>query len=322
MRPAVIRKSLEIALKRPYFIDTDTASDDAVALMIAFASNDIEIAGIGIVAGNVPLEQGVQNALFVRQLCAARAPVFAGAAKPLSRPLETAQFVHGQDGMADIGLPLAGREADEGHAVTALISAAGKHRGNLELVTLGPLTNIALAISLAPQIAGQIKRCVIMGGAGDGVGNITPVSEFNIWADPEAAKIVFESAIPKLMVGWDMSRKFATISDQQASEIRAIGSEKAAIAMDTQATVREFCMNTTGIDGFDLPDPLAMAAAIEPNLITRSSAAAVSIVTDDGETRGMTLIDERGYHEQSKSCLVCRAVDRNLFTTMLRDSLR
>ena len=309
-------------MKRPFFIDTDTASDDAVALMIAFASDEISIKGVGVVAGNVPLEQGVQNALYIRELCGASCPVIAGAAKPLTRPLETAQFVHGQDGMADIGLPLTGRVADEGHAALALIAAAEENPGDLELVTLGPLTNVALALSLAPELVQNVKRCVIMGGAGDGVGNITPVSEFNLWADPEAAKIVFESEIPKVMVGWDISRKFATITDTQAAEVRAIGTEKARVAIDSQAAVREFCANTTGIDGFDLPDPIAMAAAIVPEVITRAADAYVSVVTGDGVTRGMTVIDERNKTQKVKSCFVSHAANRNLFTTILRDSLR
>ena len=237
-------------MTRRIFVDTDTASDDAVALLMAFEHCTTSLVGIGIVAGNVPLEQAVQNALFVRELCHSQTPVYAGAARPLVRPLETAQNVHGQDGMGDIGLPIGGRDAAEQYA------------GALELVTLGPLTNIALALSLSPGIAEQIKRCVIMGGTSDSHGNITPVSEFNIWADPESAEIVFSSDLNKVMVGWDISRKYAVFSDAEAAQLRAIGTEKAQMAVDSQTVVRQFCAKETGIDGFDLPDPIAMAVAL------------------------------------------------------------
>ncbi len=309
-------------MHRPFFIDTDTASDDAVALMMAFSHSPISLVGIGVVAGNVPLSEGVQNALFIRELCDAETPIYAGASKPLTRLLQTAQFVHGQDGMGDIGLPLQGRVADPGHAVTALIDAANTHNGSLEIVTLGPLTNVALALSIAPDFAKKIKRCVIMGGASDVYGNITPVSEFNLWADPEAAQIVFSSDIPKVMVGWDVSRKYATFTDQEAKNLRDIGTEKARVAIDTQVTVKEFCANTTGVAGFDFPDPIAMAIALESDTILSSRRASVSIQLNDGPTRGMAIIDDRNFTDQSLSTEVVVEASREIFLTLLRESLQ
>lgn len=309
-------------MTRPIFVDTDTASDDAVALMMAFTASEIELAGIGIVAGNVPLPQGTQNALFIRELCGTDVPIYEGAPKPLTRPLETAQFVHGEDGMADIGLPVSGRVADSGHAVLKLIDAAREHDGALELVTLGPLTNIALALSLAPDIAHRIKRCVIMGGASDAYGNVTPVSEFNIWVDPEAARIVFASDMPKVMAGWDLSRKYAAFADNEANELRQIGSEKAIVAIDAQATVREFCAKRSDVEGFDFPDPLAMAIALEPEVALHAQQAAVSILVDDGPSRGMAVIDDRAFGNQKCSTTVVTEADRGRFLTLLRRALQ
>ena len=313
---------LGITVSRSVFVDTDTASDDAVALMMAFAAPGVDLVGVGIVAGNVPLPQATQNALFIRELCHAEAPVHQGAAKPLTRPLETAQFVHGEDGMADIGLPLSGRCADPGHAALKLIDAAHVHAGTLELVTLGPLTNVALALSIAPDIAKKIKRCVIMGGASDAYGNITPVSEFNLWVDPEAARIVFASEMPKVMAGWDLSRKYAAIGDDEAAELRRIGSEKAIVAIDAQATVRKFCARTSDVVGFDFPDPLAMAIALDPAVALRSRQAAVSILVDDGPSRGMAVVDDREFSDQACTTTVVTEADRGRFLTLLRRSLR
>lgn len=309
-------------MTRRIFIDTDTASDDAVALLMAFEYDPSSLVGIGVVAGNVPLEQAIQNALFVRELCQVQTPIYRGADRPLVRPLETAQNVHGEDGMGDIGLSIGDRNPNEGHAVHALIEAAEKYAGVLELVTLGPLTNIALALSLAPNIAKKIKRCVIMGGTSDGYGNITPVSEFNIWADPESAEIVFASDLNKVMVGWDISRKYAVFSDTEAAQLRALGTEKARIAVDSQVGVRQFCAEETGLDGFDLPDPIAMAVALSGQTIVRSTKASVTVHLDNGPARGMTIIDDRNYIERQKSTTIVLEADRQHFLQLLRSALQ
>ena len=308
-------------MPRRIFVDTDTASDDAVALMMAFKHAPADLVGISIVAGNVPRDQGVQNALFIRELCGAATPIFAGATKPLSRPLQTAQFVHGEDGMGDIGLDLSGRSPDEGCGVRAIIEAANKYPGELELVTLGPLTNIALALGLDPALSEKIRQCTIMGGASDGYGNITPVSEFNVWADPEAAEAVFASSMPKRMVGWDVSRKYAVINDREADDLRSIGTDTAKITVDAQATLRRFCAETTGLDGFDLPDPIAMAVVISKQTVKTDKRAAVTIITNDGPTRGLAIIDDRNYSDRPQSTRVVLEADREHFLSLLREAL-
>jgi purine nucleosidase len=309
-------------MPRRIFIDTDTASDDAVALMMAFKHVAADLVGISIVAGNVPLEQGVQNALYVRELFGTTTPIFAGADQPLSRPLESAQHIHGDDGMGDIGLDVAGRQPEPGSGVQAIVDAANKYPGELELVTLGPLTNVALALQLDPGIAGKIKQCTIMGATSDGYGNVTPVSEFNMWADPEGAEVVFASEMPKTMVGWDISRKYAVVSDEDADAIRAIGTEAARVAVDAQVTVREFCSGTSGVDGFDFPDPIAMAVAISEHTILNSKPAAVTILTNEGPTRGMAIVDDRQFSDRSLSTRVVLEADRDRFLRMLKDALR
>jgi purine nucleosidase len=231
---------------RPFFIDTDTASDDAVALVIALTHPEIDVVGIGVVAGNVPLAAGVQNALYTRQLCnRLDVPVYAGESAPLVLPLGTAQHVHGIDGMGDIGLPLNGRTPDDGHAVDALLAASHDHAGVLTLVTLGPLTNIARALERDPSLPDRIERTVVMGSVADHIGNVTPVAEYNMWADPHAVEAVLDSGLQLEFVGWDISRHFAVVEAALAAELRDLGTPLAEFCIDINSVVAEFCATTT-----------------------------------------------------------------------------
>src|SRR5262249_19805733 len=153
-------------------IDTDTASDDAVALLMALRHPDVDVRAITVVAGNVPVEQGVQNALYTVELAGADVPVHAGAARPRIRELHTGQAVHGQDGMGDIGLDLRGRPPGDGEAAGVLVEQILARPGEVALVTLGPLTNVARAFELAPEAAAQLSSLVVMGGTSDHRGNI------------------------------------------------------------------------------------------------------------------------------------------------------
>ncbi len=305
---------------RNFIIDTDTASDDAVALLMALRQPDIAVKAITVVAGNVPLSQALQNALYTVELCGADVPVYAGCQKPLLRPLETAQEVHGQDGMGDIGLPLRGRKAARGHAADALRQVIQAHAGDITLVTLGPLTNVALALLRDPELARQVSHCVIMGGIGSGHGNVTPTAEFNIWVDPEAAKIVYESGMEMTMVGWDISWRYATFDERQAAELRAIGSPYAEFAVDIQATLTEFSKTENHLAGFDLPDPIAMAAAIDPSICEYHDYP-VAVTTGEGLARGMTVVDVLGVTGAAPGMRVATSADRQAFVDLLKSSL-
>jgi purine nucleosidase len=290
--------------------------------MLAFAEPSIDIVGISTVAGNVPLDTATQCALYVRELCRSKAPVHTGADRPLTHDLETAQNVHGKDGMGDVGLPIGNRKPDGTDAVGALIEAAKRHAGKLELVTLGPLTNIAVAVRRAPEVAKQIKSCTIMGGVSDYVGNMTPVSEFNIWVDPEAAEIVLRSGMAIEMVGWDISRKYAVIDDNDAASLRSIGSERARVAVDCQKTLRAFNEQVSGLKGFDLPDPIAMAVALRPAIATRRRMDHATILGGEGPTRGMVMFDESPLAPKGARIGVVEEASRDGFMGMLRAALK
>jgi purine nucleosidase len=300
---------------RRFLIDTDTASDDAVALVMAARAPDVRIEAVTVVAGNVPLPQAVQNALYTLELCGSDVPVYAGRDKPLLRPLETAQFVHGQDGMGDIGLPLHGREPAEGHAVDVLIHTINRHAGDITLVTLGPLTNVAAALLREPSLAHKVSRCVTMGGASDSVGNITPVSEYNLWADPEAARIVFESGLPITMVGWDISRKYATFDRQASARLRGAGTPLAEFCVDIQRKV-DAIAPLHHLEGYDLPDPIAMAVALDPHVAT-TMRLHVSVETCGTLCRGQSVVDHFGLLKQPPNVDVATSADRERFLRLL-----
>jgi len=308
--------------RRTVFIDTDTASDDAVALVMALRHPDVDVVGIGVVAGNVPLDQAVQNALYARELCDREdVPVLAGERAPLVIPLHTAQNVHGGDGMGDIGLPLAGRTADDGHAVDALLRASHEHAGELTLVTLGPLTNVARALERDPGLPSRIARTVTMGAVADHIGNITPVAEYNMWTDPDAIAAVLASGLDVEFVGWDISRRFAVIEPMLAAELRAIGTPLAEFCIDIQRVVAEFCAADTKLAGFDLPDPIAMAYAIDPRVATETLHLNLRVEVESELTRGMVVMDVLGLTEEPPNATVVTSADRDLFVAMLRSML-
>jgi purine nucleosidase len=318
---------------RPFLIDTDTASDDAVALIMALAAPDIRVVAITTVAGNVGVEQATRNALYTVEICGAGAPVHAGAAAPLTRKHEHAHWFHGRDGLGDRGYPAPRGRPQAKHAVDAIIETALAHPG-LTLVTLGPLTNIALALARDPAIAKNIARCVVMGGAPCCEGNVTPAAEYNIWVDPEAARAVFLSALPVEMVGWHLCRGAAVLNDADIASALALGTEKARFAIDCNSRAREAYKTQTGEDGIALPDPTAMAIALDRSIGTAWSAHVVEVETQSDLTRGMTVVDRlnvaadannRGVWAQASASSpktdVCWTLDAARFKAMLMRAL-
>lgn len=306
---------------RKFLIDTDTASDDAVALVEALRHPGVHVEAITVVAGNMPIEKGVQNALYTRDLCQSHAPVYRGSAAPLLRPLHTAEYVHGKDGMGDIGLPLTGRQPTPGSAIAAMIETIHRNAGEITLVTLGPLTNLALALKEDPSIVQDVSRLVMMGGIGFGGGNVTPAAEYNIWVDPEAAKIVFLSGLPIEMVGWDISIQAAVFDPQETARLRTIGTPLAKFCVDIQKALEHYALTTTKLAGFDLPDPIAMAIAIDPTIATKTEHTRVDIETEGQLTSGETVVDHRGVTGKPPNATVVREASHERFIALLHRSV-
>jgi len=280
-------------MTRSLLIDTDGGSDDVVALIMALRSADVRVRAITIVAGNVPVEQATQNVLYTIELCGTDTPVFAGAAKPLLRELVTAQWFHGKDGLADHDYAPKSRRADSRHAVDAIIECALTNPG-IEILTLGPLTNVALAVAREPKIINAIGRCVVMGGAPCCEGNVTPAAEFNIWVDPEAAKMVFTAGIKLEMVGWHLCRGAAALNQDDIAKILALKTPVSEFAIRCNSVAAEAYYTQTGERGISLPDPISAAITLQPELCTDSSMHYVDIETASDLTRGMTVVDRLG----------------------------
>lgn len=278
-------------MSRAFIIDTDTASDDAIALIMALRWEDVDVKAITVVAGNVPVEQATKNALYTVELCGAKVPVYMGADKPLVRETAHATWFHGKDGLGDMNYPDPKIKAETKHAVQALIDTIRENPG-IVLVTLGPLTNVALAVMQAPDIVKHVSRCVVMGGAANTVGNVTPAAEFNIWVDPEAAQIVFHSGLPIEMVGWELCRLEANIKMDEIEHILGFNTPLAQFSIDCNRVALQANKDQSGDVGIGLPDPITMAIALDPTICTRHSTHYVDIETKGELTRGMTVVDQ------------------------------
>lgn len=273
-------------------VDTDTASDDAVALMLALDAPGVTVEAITTVAGNVPLPQATRNALVTVEFLGADVPVHPGRAGPLVRPLHTAQQVHGHDGLSGVRLPEPVRPPRPEHAVETLIRLAREHPGELTLVTLGPLSNVAAALLIEPDLLRLYRAVYCMAGAPDARGNVTAVAEYNIWADPEAAAIVLAADGDITLIGWNVSRESAVFTAADQERLRGLNSPRADFLLDVNAAVAAWCRDVTGLDGFDLPDPIAMAVALSPELILNSERLHTTVAVGD-EARGMLMVDRR-----------------------------
>jgi len=275
---------------RAFLIDTDTASDDAVALIMALRAPDVEVRAITIVAGNVPVGQAARNALYTAELCGSDVPVYPGAQHPLLREYMHAEWFHGKDGLGDHNYPAPRRAPEPTHAVEAIIETIRANPG-ITLVTLGPLTNVALALARAPEIAANVGRAVVMGGAPCCEGNVTPAAEYNIWVDPEAARMVARSGLPIELVGWHLCRGAAALNPADIEHVLSMGTPLARFAIECNSTAMAAYRVQTGETGISLPDPVAMSIALDPSICTSASAHFVDIETASDLTRGMTVVD-------------------------------
>jgi purine nucleosidase len=318
---------------RTFLIDTDTASDDAVAILMALAAPDVRVAALTTVAGNVGLEQATRNALYTAEIAGSDVPVFKGAAAPLIRRHEDASWFHGRDGFGDRGYPPPRRAAERENAVDALVRLAAAEPG-LTLVTLGPLTNIALALARDPGFARNIGRCVVMGGAPCCEGNVTPAAEYNIWVDPEAARRAFRSALPIEMVGWHVSRGASVLDEAEIAEILRLDTPKARFAIDCNVRAKEAYFTQTGERGLSLADPTAMAVALDREIGASWSRHFVEIECASELTRGMTVVDRlnvaaddsnkvtwRDALSAGVKCDVCWTFDAGAYKAMLKRAL-
>src|SRR3990172_2240184 len=303
-------------------IDTDVGTDDAVALIMALRSPAVRVEAITTVSGNVPVGWATKNALIVLDLCGVDVPVFAGAAAPLRRPPHFAFHIHGATGLGDTHWPEPVKKPEEENAVAALIRLASQYRGELELVTLGPLTNIALALKQEPRLVKWIRTCTVMGGSIHGMGNVTPAAEYNIWSDPEAADIVLQSDLPIALVGWELCTGDAALVQEELDTLARDRSKLTRFVAEINRFSIKAKAALTGEYRLNLPDPLAMAIVIDRSLYMKSSAHAVMVETDSELTRGVTVIDRHFQWKKNRNVEICWQVDVKKWKELLFELLK
>jgi pyrimidine-specific ribonucleoside hydrolase len=301
----------------PIILDCDPGHDDAIALLLALASPELDLVGVTTVSGNQTLEKTTANALRVLEFAGREEiPVHAGADRPLVRDQFVAAYVHGETGLDGPDLPPARTAPAEAHAVAYLAEEIRARHGKVTLVPTGPLTNVALLLALEPEL--RPERIVLMGGAA-GEGNRTPAAEFNIWADPEAARRVFESGIDVTMIGLDVTHQ-ALITPEQNEELRAAGRVGRMVAELIDFYSRFHRRIYTDLAGSPMHDPLAVAHVALPDLVDVREA---SITVDCGweQGRGRTNVDWRGRGGLPTNAKIGLGVDADRFARTVIDRL-
>ena len=305
----------------PIIIDTDPGQDDAIAILLALASPELELLALTTVAGNVPLPLTSRNARIVLELANRRdIPVYAGADKPLQRPLVTAEFVHGKTGLDGPVLPEPTLALAEGHAVDFIIKTLMEREpGTVTLCPLGPLTNIALALAREPKIAARIKRIVLMGGGCFEGGNITPAAEFNFYVDPQAAAQVFQSGVPITMAPLDVTHQALTTRARVAA-IRASGSRLGETVAQWMEFFERFDEQKYGQEGGPLHDPCVIAWLLKPELFS-CRACHVAIEVQSELTMGMSVVDWWGVTGKQANAFVLGGLDADGFYALIAERL-
>lgn len=307
---------------RKFIIDTDTAADDAIALITFLRQKTVKLIAITVVAGNVPIEYGIKNAQYAVDIAGTyNPPIFRGMHKPLIRELFTAQSIFGDHGLGNVKLPKFPKPINPGHAIDIIINAIMENPGEVEILAIGPLTNLAMAYLKEPAIAENVKHVFIMGGTGSGPGNVTETAEFNFYVDPEAAKIVLNSGMPLTLVGFDVSMQECFLTEDDLNYITNINSPIAHFCLECNSQVRKVYREKFQSHGFCLPDVVAAAVALIPNISTEMIKAHVDVETKGELTFGQILIDPQNMFNKGFNANICKKVDGRKFREFLFQSL-
>jgi purine nucleosidase len=306
---------------RPIIIDTDPGQDDAIAILLALASPELDVLGITAVAGNVPLALTEANALRLVELAGRpELKVFAGCARPMVRALTTAEEVHGKTGLDGSGLPAPTVDLQPGHAVDWIVETLlAAEDGAITLATLGPLTNIAMAMVKEPSILPKIQEIVMMGGGFFEGGNVTPAAEFNIYVDPHAAHVVFTSGCKLTLMPLDVTHKAITTPERLA-RIGAIESPVSRACHGMLSFYGRHDVEKYGTVGGPLHDPCVIAYLIDAGLFGGKQVP-VEIEIGSNATLGMTVVDWWEATGRAPNCMVMNTIDHDGFYGLLTDRL-
>jgi purine nucleosidase len=304
-------------------IDTDTASDDAIAIILACRSTRVDLQAVTIVVGNVDFDQQAENALAALEVAGAggRVPAFLGARQPLVAEHRPVPHVHGPDGMGGANLPRARQRPEAEHAVEALRRLARQQPGELVVCAIGPLTNLALAFSVDPELPRLLRRIYFMGGSYRYPGNITPVASFNVWADPEAAQVVLRSGAAITLCGFGLSCQHAVFDDEDYAALERADTPLSRFFLVINTTRRAFCKAHQQLAGSNHPDSLTVALAIDERLARRNRDFAVEVELGGQLSRGQLVVDELGVWGRPPNATVCIEADTRRFKRMLLKAL-
>ena len=300
---------------RKIIIDTDTATDDAVAIIMALKCSDFDVKAITTVAGNVDLDLATINALYTVELCDKNTSIYKGSSGPLKRRLETSKFFHGRDGLGDTGPYQPKRKEEKENGVDKIISLINSDPNEIEIIAIGPLTNIARAFMKDSSIINKIKSLYVMGGIGEGKGNITEHAEFNFWVDPDAADIVLNSGAEVKVIAWDTTQLYGYLDKNNFDDLEKINTSLSRFSIDIQQRGLEYYKVKYNEHKIDLADPLAMAAMIDDSETEYKSCNIKMILS--GEERGKDIIS---FSEGGKVKLASK-ISRNNFLNTLKNSL-
>lgn len=321
--------------KTRVIIDTDPGIDDALALIFAFASPELSVEAITTVAGNVAVSQATRNACLLLDLVDPhpRPPMAKGAAQPLIRPLRTGERYHGTDGLGELSrftveagvlrYPEPQQHLASQFAPTLMAELISAAPGEIVLICIGPLTNLAMAIQAAPTKMAKVKEIVVMGGAIHAPGNITPGAEFNLYTDPEAAKVVFTSGLPITLVPLDVTQRVLLRVELLEAVARHVGSRITQFIRDATERMFGIEQEQTGFAVIPLHDPLAVGAIIDPSLVIRRLFH-VEMETGEGPAQGMTIADRRQIKDKWKrppNLQVCTEVDAGRFIALFLERI-
>ena len=303
-------------------IDTDPGVDDAHAILLALAHPGVRVEAITTVNGNVSLEKTTANALKILDVAGKDIPVFAGCAAPLINTPAHASFVHGTDGLGDCNLPASRRKVEKDHAANALVRLANEHPGEITLVAIGPLTNLAVALRLDPDLPGKFNKLVIMGGAHHGRGNTANVTaEFNFFTDPEAAAMVLAAWQMTTILTWETTLAHL-LSGEDLKRIFNLKTGKSRFFEDTSQIIRTFIRNELHQAVLFAPDGLAMAIAIEPQIIKGSEKHFVSVELNGTHTRGQMCVDWMGLGKRPANAEIVLEIDQTRFVELIENGLK
>lgn len=303
----------------PVILDVDPGYDDAIAIMLACGAPGLDVRAITTVAGNVAVEKTTRNALKVLTLVERTdVPVGAGAASPLVRTLRTAEHIHGESGLDGADLPESAFAQDRRDAVRLMADVVREAPEPVTIIPLGPLTNVATFLEEHPRLKQNVRRIVLMGGS-IGPGNVTPAAEFNVYVDPEAARIVFESGLPLTMVGLDVTRE-ATVGPEEVERLQALSRAGEVVTGLTTYYYAGAYRRAYGLAAAPIHDPVAVAAVVEPALL-KTRSMRVDVECEGELTRGETVCDLYGVTSRPSNAEVGVGLDKNAFFEVLIRSL-